>query len=93
MPVWVGAFSLWETSVNKKTGWYEPDQKPVHIGVYQIRYVVPNPGTKAYLWARWLGKEWGAGYDAYKHAAESGLAGGIQHKAWRGLAAAPTEQK
>lgn len=41
--------------MNKVTPWYEPDQKPVRVGYYQRKYILP---TSVAVPDYWDGQKW-----------------------------------
>ena len=76
----------------KVTGWFPPHIKPVHVGVYQVKF---NNGPRAYEgYAFWCGG-WGS-LSTTRDGAERffisiGTDGAHQNKTWRGLAEDPTK--
>jgi len=66
----------------KLTGWFPPEVKPVHRGVYEVF----DEGSYAY----WSGKLWGWTVLSVASAAACRTPrGASQHKTWRGLAQQP----
>jgi hypothetical protein len=66
----------------KLTPWFEPDQKPVHEGVYETR--IPHCWGYCY----WDGHEWMDTRPTAEQAVEIRRPGS-QNKRWRGLANKP----
>jgi hypothetical protein len=72
------------------TKWFPTDVKPVHIGVYEIKFhLYEDQWDQGY--AYWNGKEWSNNRHTVKWAYinRDHIEGAIQEKKWRGL----TEQK
>ncbi|CAE6713215.1 hypothetical protein R75461_01157 [Paraburkholderia nemoris] len=67
------------------TGWFPADVKPVHVGVYHVRYPSTMPSLGKFLWARWNGEFWTAAEEKFIWVEEEMNPGGVQCKEWRGL--------
>ena len=70
--------------MSKMTNWFPPYIKPVHIGVYEIKFS-NVPLGKRLMYARWNGKEWSN--FAYKKNDDcmNDCFGAVQKKHWRGF--------
>lgn len=66
------------------TEWFPAEVKPVHVGVYHVRYQSSLPGGGHSYWAAWDGKSWTPAVDEIE-LVEPAEIGGIQEKEWRGL--------
>ena len=80
--------------MNKKdelTPWFPPGIKPVHIGVYPVKYKVSAGGMEHSGYAYWTGKEWTNSSNTVGHAYiyKDWTEGAVQQKSWRGLAQKP----
>lgn len=58
----------------KKTPWFPPDVKPVHVGVYETTSLPEDHPHHYVVRTRWDGFHWGIGF---------------QYRYWRGLAEKP----
>ena len=75
----------WQFSM---TPWFEPDQKPVRVGVYQTRLGISHHSYDG--WCYWNGLFW-AGAQGTKRAAEhyKFMPSIEQDRQWRGIVKAP----
>jgi hypothetical protein len=46
--------------MNEMTPWFPPHIKPVHKGVYEVKYT-ERGSHESYMWATWNGKKWSRG--------------------------------
>ena len=74
----------------KKTDWFPPNIKPVHIGVYETQFKLPaekwakEEENKGYSY--WNGKEWSnQRLNPEKARRYNDSYGAIQKKKWRGF--------
>jgi len=69
--------------MNKMTQWFPPHIKPVHRGLYEIKY--SERGLyESYMWAFWDGKKWSSA--AYKKSEDFHKQfDANQDKYWRGF--------
>jgi len=69
--------------MNKMTPWFPPHIKPVHKGVYEIKYTERGL-YDSYMWATWNGSKWSSvSYnlcDEYHKQFDAN-----QNKYWRGF--------
>jgi hypothetical protein len=70
--------------MSKMTDWFPPHIKPVHIGIYEIKFY-NLPLSKRPMYARWNGKKWSN--FAYKKHDDSlnDYVSAVQKKHWRGF--------
>ena len=65
------------------TGWLPPHIKPVHKGVYEIKYTAKG-SQESGMYATWNGEKWSIGaYDLHTH--DHKCFDAIQEKYWRGF--------
>lgn len=66
----------------KKIPWFPLNTHPARVGIYRIRCA----GATKQFWCKWMGTKWTAGF-RHRRDAESDMSpGGVQAKAWRGIA-------
>jgi len=70
--------------MSKMTPWFPPHIKPVHKGVYEVKYT-PESEHESYVYAAWNGKQWSrpAHYEEMKSFHSNFDA--LQNKYWRGF--------
>ena len=76
---------------DKLTPWFPPGIKPVHIGVYPVKFRL-YPGQREQIgYAYWTGKMWTNSSDSVKFAYiyKDWTEGAVQQKSWRGFAQKP----
>ena len=73
----------------KLTTWFPYRVKPIHVGVYEVKYLLL--GSIDYGYAYWTGKEWTNAWNSVQRAYRNRtwISGAIQEKSWRGLAEDP----
>ena len=64
----------------KKTRWFEPHEKPVRKGVYEIKYFNTSP-----VFAYWTGRKWTCSFDTIDMASHCEYETSLQDKTWRGF--------
>jgi len=70
---------------DKVTTWFEPSQKPVRVGMYQVKNFLGVIAV-GFCWSYWDGKKWGFQCDTKKEAFDyRNPTSCFQSKMWRGL--------
>ena len=64
----------------KMTRWFQPHEKPVRKGVYEIKDFNPNT-----VFAYWNGHKWMCSFDAIDIASHCRYETSWQDKSWRGF--------
>lgn len=67
------------------TDWFPAEIKPVHVGIYHVRYPSTMPSLGSFLWAKWTGEFWTAAEEKFGWVEKDFNEGGVQQKEWRGL--------
>jgi len=69
--------------MKEMTPWFPPHIKPMHKGVYEIKYTGKG-SHESYMWATWNGNKWSSGsynlWDEYHKQFDAN-----QNKYWRGF--------
>ena len=68
--------------MSNMTPWFPPDIKPVHKGVYLVKF---NASQQQEMYATWNGRRWSAVSYAQKDVWHRRFIGAYQDKYWRGF--------
>lgn len=70
--------------MKKMTEWFPSHIKPVHPGVYEIRYDLGLASAEPW-YAKWNGKRWSWADDSIDSPWQKTFKGASQYKFWRGF--------
>jgi len=74
----------------KMTPWFDPDQKPFHVGIYQTQNIKQWLDQPIQGYQNWNGEFWGIFNSSTEGAAlDAGRKSRYQRNYWRGLAENP----